>query len=425
MDYREAKEYFGQAGKRGSVFGLRTMHSLMERMENPQNACKMIHIAGTNGKGSVGTYLSSVLSEAGWQTGRFVSPAVFEDREMFQIQGQRIEYITEQEFAEGITKIREIVKQMEQEGENLPTVFEMQTALAFWFFEKRNCDVVILEAGLGGKEDSTNTVKNTEAAVFTPIGMDHMAVLGSTIEEIAKQKAGIIKEGAQVFSAPQKEEVVHVLKNECKKVNVLCQFVKEEEIEILHSNLEESRFIYKGEYYVTKMPGLYQILNAVTAICVLRENKRFPVTSEQIRAGICRAMWSGRFEVISKEPLTIADGAHNKEGAKALRESLEKLCSGLKFHAIMGIFADKEYEAVCQEVLPFCHRVTVVPAKGERSLRLEILAETAGKYCRDVQIGESLNLVYTEARKRTEPVLIFGTLSFLKELDRWRTFPIR
>ena len=215
MTYKEARVYLDEVSKYGSVLGLDTIRGLLRELGNPQDDLKFIHIAGTNGKGSVLAYTSTILSEAGYRTGRYVSPTVVSYLERIQIDGK---WIPEDEFAELVEEVKKAIARMEARGEASPTVFEAETAVAFLYFREKRCDLVVLETGLGGLLDATNIVKNTELAVFASISRDHMGFLGETLEEIAANKAGIIKPGCTVVTSLQKPEVMAVLGGKAREL---------------------------------------------------------------------------------------------------------------------------------------------------------------------------------------------------------------
>ena len=263
MTYEEARVYLDKVSKYGSVLGLDAIRGLLHELGNPQDDLKFIHIAGTNGKGSVLAYTSTILSEAGLKTGRYVSPAVLSYLEMIQIDGQ---WISEGIFAELVEKVQRAVARMAADKKASPTVFEIETAIAFLYFRKMKCDVVVLETGLGGSLDATNIVKNTEIAVFAAISRDHMGFLGDTLEEIAENKAGIIKPGCTVVSASQKPEVRAVIEREAKRCGCPVIYAEPEKAEIIKEGYLGQTFSYKGMPAIQLgLAGRYQIGNAVTA----------------------------------------------------------------------------------------------------------------------------------------------------------------
>ena len=267
VTYKEARVYLDEVSKYGSVLGLDTIRDLLCELGNPQDELKFIHIAGTNGKGSVLAYTSTILSEAGLKTGRYVSPTVQSYLERIQVDGL---WISEEVFAELVEEVQKAVARMEADGKASPTVFEIETAIAFLYFRKLKCDVVVLETGLGGALDATNIVKNTVIAVFTTISRDHMGFLGNTLSEIAGEKAGIIKPGSVVVSAPQVSEVRAVLEEKAAELGCRIVYAEERQIRKLKENYREQVFSYKELQEVKiHLSGRYQLLNAVTAYEVL------------------------------------------------------------------------------------------------------------------------------------------------------------
>ena len=214
VTYKEARVYLDELSKYGSVLGLDAIRGLLRELGNPQDDLRFIHIAGTNGKGSVLAYTSTILSEAGYRIGRYVSPTVVSYRERIQVDG---EMISKHAFAEETEKVQDAIVRLKEAGKQLPTVFEAETAIAFLYYKRMKCDFVVLESGLGGMEDATNVVKNTVCVVFSPISMDHIGVIGNTLSEIAENKAGIIKPGCIVVSAPQKQEVREILEQKARQ----------------------------------------------------------------------------------------------------------------------------------------------------------------------------------------------------------------
>ena len=239
MDYREARVYLADAAKYGSVLGLENMGELLRRLGNPQDDLKFIHISGTNGKGSVLAYLSTVLKEAGYRVGRYISPTLFSYRERIQVNE---EYIEKEPLARLTGRIAEAAAGMVQEGRAHPTVFEIETALGFLYFREKACDIVVLETGLGGLEDATNVVKTTLLEVITPISMDHIGILGDTLREIAEKKAGIIKSDTVVVTAEQEPEAMEVIRRRAKEKE--CRLFMEEK-----ARLSDIRYGYEKQYF--------------------------------------------------------------------------------------------------------------------------------------------------------------------------------
>ena len=262
--YEQAEEYREELSQKGIVLGLESMKCLADFMGNPQNELKFVHIAGTNGKGSVSSFLISILRAAGYRVGSYSSPAVFSQREIIKVNGREI---SKADYTVGMETIRKAVSKMEAEGRGCPTVFEAETALAFWYFKKKKCDIVVLETGLGGLMDATNIVSTTLAAVITSVSRDHMAMLGNTLEEIAGQKAGIIKNKCYVITPKQKSEVMSVLEKEAKAKNCCLRVADASLAKNIRYGLEKQSFSYE-EYKKLEisLAGTYQIENAIVAV---------------------------------------------------------------------------------------------------------------------------------------------------------------
>lgn len=457
MTYKEARVYLDEMSKYGSVLGLDTIRGLLRELGNPQDDLKFIHIAGTNGKGSVLAYTSTILSEAGYRTGRYVSPTVVSYLEKIQVDGT---WIAEEDFAELTEKVKEAIARMEAAGENLPTVFEAETAIAFLYFQKRNCDLVVLETGLGGATDATNIIKNTICAAFATISEDHLGVIGNNLEEIAETKSGIIKPGCQVVSARQKELVREVLKRKIQsvilesrtqqKVNERNGFTEAEpeKMQIRKEDLYGIEFSYK-EFTEMKSPlvGQCQIENLATALEVIRCLRRlgYEISEEQVRSGLSKTRWPGRFTLLSEHPLFLIDGAHNEDAALKLKETILRYLPGKRLTLIMGVFKDKEYEKITSILCPLAEKVyTVNLPNAGRTLSAEELAVCAKRWCdrteavgdirsaveravreaeqdlkQETEQGENSDATTAScAEKEDRAILSCGSLSYLGEVSR-------
>lgn len=423
MTYKEARVYLDMMSKYGSVLGLDTIRELLNELGNPQEELTFIHIAGTNGKGSVLSFTSTILSEAGLRTGRYVSPAVTSYLEKIQVDGR---WISEGEFAELVEEVQKAIARMEIEGKKSPTVFEIETAIAFLYFRRQHCDVVVLETGLGGDLDATNVVKNTVIAVFTGIGRDHMGILGDTLEMIAECKAGIIKPGCVIVSARQKPEVRKAIEERGKQMGAFMVFAEPEKAAVVEEDYRGMTFSYRDmEAIRIHLAGRCQLLNAVTAWEVIRawnrSRPRQAVSREAVYRGFEKAAWPGRFTCISTHPTFIVDGAHNEDAARILRESVARYFAGRKLIHIMGVFRDKEYEKIAEHMAPLASSVyTVDLPNRERSLDAETLKETVGHYCsgsvRAVgEIERAVALARAEAQEE-DVILAFGSLSYLGQV---------
>ena len=424
MTYREARVYLDEMSKYGSVLGLDTIRGLLRELGDPQDDLKFIHIAGTNGKGSVLAYTSMILSEAGYRIGRYVSPTVVSYLERIQVDAK---WISEEKFAELTERVRNAIARLETAGEDLPTVFEIETAIAFLYFKEMKCDLVVLEAGLGGELDATNIIRNTVCAVFVSISRDHLGVLGNTLAEIAENKAGIIKSGCAVVSARQKDSVSSILRSRAEKYG--CSYVQAEP-ELAEVEKED----YHGIYFSYKefrslhtvMAGKNQIGNAAAALEVIRTLRQtgYKIPGDAVKRGMERTQWPGRFSCIGEDPVFILDGAHNEDAALKLRESVEVYFPGRRLIGIMGVFKDKEYEKIVQTMGPLMSVIYAVDLPDEkRGLPSEKLAEVLEKYCpcvnrpdiseRQRAVDCAVRAALLEAEKE-DVIMAFGSLSYLQ-----------
>ena len=433
MNYEEARQYIEAAGKYGMVLGLSTMNNLLARLGNPQQKLSFVHIAGTNGKGSVGAFLNEILRNAGIKTGRYVSPALFEYEERIQISDKKeIAYISKWNVAKWVSAIEFAVQEMVADGLPHPTPFELETAMAFMEFEAQGCELVLLETGLGGRLDATNVIKTGVCQVFTAISRDHTQFLGDTLAEIASEKAGIIKKDVPSISWQQEPEVKTVLKEKAESLGGSLLEIDFSKLSIVDMTLEGTHFTYKGQDFETGLLGENQPKNAVLAIETARELQRqgFAISEEAIFKGIKSACWVGRFTIVSKEPLIVIDGAHNEAAAKSLARSLEVYFPKKNLIGIVGMFKDKEYDKVLKETLPFMKEIFTIKPEGARGLEAEVLAEVGRNYCERVtacnsvkealskamEAGKSINS--TTERKEETAIIIYGSLSFLHEVTK-------
>ncbi len=435
LTYKEAQTYVENAKKKGSVLGLDNMYALMNALGNPQNRIPTIHIAGTNGKGSVGAYLASICMEAGFKVARYCTPAVFHPLECWQFDGN---YITEEAYAENMSEVKAACEEIGLE----PTYFELETAMAFVFFEKMQPDIFLLEVGMGGALDATNVVEAPIATVFTKISYDHMQFLGETLEEIAAEKAGIMKPGCLAFWGEQEPEVAEVLRNACKKTGAVRGDVYSRSVEYLGREAGILRFSYLGIEYETQMLGEYQMQNAALAIAVF--DAIWPMLALDVedememwsdkdasivswidmeyasKLGISKAIWPGRFEIIGQEPLFIIDGAHNEDAVKQLAITIEKSFTNPRINFIIGILADKEHEKMLQIMLPYANKVFTITPPNPRGLDGKVLAEEVRKWHDDVLYCPSIEAAVSQALAQSKqdscPILAFGSLSYLGEL---------
>lgn len=417
--YQAARKYLDHAGKAGSRYGLETERELLKRLGNPEQKLRVIHVAGTNGKGSVCAYLSSILQQGGYRVGRFVSPVLFGYRERIQVDSI---WISREHVTEHMQKIEAAAGAMEAEGWDIPTVFEMETAMAFLEFAGSQCDAVVLETGLGGRLDSTNVVESVCLGVLTSIGMDHKELLGDTLEAIAREKCGIIKPGMFVVSAQQKPEVQKVICRVCKEKGVSLIFADAGQLGELSYTLDGTSWTYHNQTFATRLLGTYQPENALTALLAAQKlgGLGFSLSWKNLQKGIEEAEWKGRFSVISREPLILVDGAHNVDGARRLHESEEVYFGGQPLQRVIGVFADKDYEAILKETVRKQDQVFAVTAPGPRGLSSSCLAECAQRYCDHVEDVGDLGAALQRIQETEKTTVIYGSLSFLGEVYQWQ-----
>lgn len=419
MTYGQAMDYIEELGKLGSVMGLASMENLCEKLGDPQQDLSFIHIAGTNGKGSVLAFLSEILKAAGYRTGRYLSPVIFEYRERMQVNGRNI---SQKDLCRLMTDMKEICQELVKEGRPQPTAFEVETAMAFRYFKEKNCQIVVLETGMGGLLDATNIIPSPLVTVFTAIGFDHMKVLGGTLKEIAQNKAGIMKPGTLAAALKGEREVMEVLEGKAKELQVPLYTADPAQARGIRRSPKKQVFSYRNYKNITiRLGGVYQIDNAVLALTAaeLLKQAGFPIPEKALYQGFANTFWPGRFQVLGKDPCFIADGAHNWQGAVRLRETLQFYFTNRRIIYIIGVLRDKDQDKILQELCPLASQVLTIPTKGERGLSSYELAVKAKEYHDNVSaldsVQEAVELAYLLADKDTV-ITAFGSLSYLGEL---------
>ncbi len=432
MTYEKAMEFLEYTNQYGSILGLDSMKSLLKRLGNPEEQLKFVHIAGTNGKGSTAAFIASMLAEAGYLVGRYISPSVFEYREKIQITGRKTihnkqaeittEYVSEKEVTEGISQIKVVCETLLSDGKPHPTTFEIETALAMLHFVKKGCDIVVLEVGLGGRLDATNVINTTECAVITSLSMDHMQFLGHTLQEIAAEKAGIIKPGIPVVSYQQQKDAQKVINSVCDQNNAELTITDFSKLTIDKFELQGTTFSYKDlNNLQIQMLGENQVKNAMIAIDAIKalQNKGYRILEEDIRNGLYHAKWKGRLEIVSNQPLFLIDGAHNEDAALSLAKNIKLYFSKKRIIYIMGILADKDYEAIVRHTGTYAERIITITPNNSRGLPAEELAHAAEKYCSKVinagKVPDAIHKAF-EAAEQEDVIIAFGSLSYLKEI---------
>lgn len=370
-NYSEVLEIIENTRRFGNLTGYEVSKRMLEQLGNPQSGIPFVHIAGTNGKGSTTAFLCKILEQTGKKVGMFTSPHLITFEERIRINGCFIS-------KEDVTRLGN--KLLEMEFDVSPTMFDYCLAMAVLYFKEQSCDIMVMETGIGGRFDSTNALGTPEVAVITKIGLDHTAILGDTVEQIAGEKAGIMKKGAHVVVQRQQASVREVL---WKNYHTLCQE------EMMYHEVGKEDLQYAASL-PRQMNGEFQIENAATAILAARIilqkwSKQHPVEmtakvkEEMIRAGIAQTFWKGRMEIVNTNPFFMIDGAHNSHGVHALAESLKNLYPEEKFHFIMAVMADKDYEEMIEELLPLAIDFITVTPESNRALQSKDLAECISK----------------------------------------------
>ena len=405
MEYQEIIHTIENKRRFGSLPGVVVSRKLLAAVGDPQNDLAFIHIAGTNGKGSTAAFLREILKEAGIRAGMFTSPHLIDFTERIQVDGRQIP-------EEDAARLGEMLLNLDLEVH--PTMFDYCLAMALLYFREQGCRLVILETGLGGRLDSTNVISAPLVSVITKIGYDHTEVLGDTLDQIAAEKAGILKPNTFMVSESQQQPAEKVLKDCCSKLGISYQFVEAEKIKAV-----DHGFSYEGKgSYRMRMLGMHQRENAMAAVFAAEALRiyGFEITDAQISQGIENATWNGRMELISKEPYLLIDGAHNGHGVHALAESLMELYPDEKFHFIMGVLADKDYKQMVKEILPLAESVTTVTPDSGRALQGETLAEYIRSYGVFAENTEQMQEAFLQIRDKT---VAFGSLYFIGEIRKF------
>ena len=368
--------YINEPRWQESRLGLERITVLLDRMGRPQDRLKFVHVAGTNGKGSTCAFLSQILQCAGYRTGMFTSPFIIEFEERIRVNGQNI---SKDDLMSVTMFVREHAEALYEETGEHPTEFELMTAVAFEHFARSECDIVVCEVGMGGRLDSTNVIENPEACIIVRLGLDHMAFLGDTPQAVAREKAGIIKDGAPVISWPQDDptvmKVVADRAAECGGPLVVPDY---SELQVGHVGPSGLRpFTWQGVQFETRLLGSYQPYNAVLAIEAARvlASKGWKIDEDTIREGISRTVWPGRFELVKAgPPAVVVDGGHNPQGVSVLAQSLRDVFPDKDIVFVMSVMADKDYIPMIREVLPLAKAFACFTSPNPRALHAPELA---------------------------------------------------
>ena len=426
MTYEEAMKYISSIGMFGSNYGLERTYRLLELLGSPQNKLKLIHIAGTNGKGSTTAMVSRILRGMGYKVGMYTSPYLEEFEERIQINGVNI---PKDKLVENLEEVKSAVSKVIEEGYEHPTEFEIITVLMFLYFYRENVDYAVIEVGLGGRLDSTNVIL-PKVSVITSISLDHTNLLGNTLGEIAGEKAGIIKEGVPVVLYPQKKEaediIVKIAENKNSRVySVGCDDGKLINIDY-DNNTQKVQVQGINETYSIELPllGSHQILNlcvAVNTVEVLCRQEGIDCNKEVIEESLKDVKWIGRLETLNKKPLIVIDGAHNIDGIKALTNNVKKYFKYDKMYLLLGILADKQVGEMIEEIAPMAEKIYALTPHNDRAELSEDLKNEIKKINENVEAFEDYECAIKEAMSEAEDddiILVSGSLYMIGDMRK-------
>ena len=411
MNYSECINYMENLSKFGTKLGLDTIKDFLDRLDNPQKGLKVVHVAGTNGKGSVCAYLTRILTVAGYKVGTFNSPAVFHYNERFSINGKMVSDEIVTKYINIVAEEREI---LEKAGiQDLPTSFEMEVAAAFCMFKEEKCDIAILETGMGGRLDATNVVEPEDKlfSIITSIGFDHTEYLGNTLSAIAKEKYGIVTNCLITYE--QVPEVMEVFEQAPKLIIT-------KPYQLIIATLSGIAFKYRGHFYRLSMLGEHQIQNATLAIEAARKLRRLGysnIDKKVVQKALYTTSWPGRLEKKNvKDKIVILDGAHNPSGARTLYNAIKLHCPNTQISYVFGAFKDKDIEGVLSSMKDSLQTMYIAKAPTERGLDVESLKTICEKHCNNVITNASISEALDKAlNDESKVVVVFGSLSILRE----------
>lgn len=399
------EKYLEQLRLVGSRFGTDCEKELLSLLGNPQDKLRFIHVAGTNGKGSFCSMMSSVLQKQGYKVGLYTSPyiVVFNDR--IRVNGLPI---AEDDINDLFLRVRQKADTMKTP----PSSFDFITAAAFLWFYETKCDIVVLEVGLGGRYDSTNVIKDSLLSVITGIAFDHTEILGDTIEKIAWEKAGIVKEGCPVLYSGSDEAALAVIEKECSEKHSELTVKNPDLLKILSTTLDGTEFEFDGKEYFIRLLGLYQPANAATvlaAIDVLRKHG-FEISETAVKDGLSSAVWQARFEKIADNPVVLYDGGHNPQGVRAAVESVKAYFGDEKIDLLVGILADKAHKEMVEALASVAGTVTCITPPSPRALPSEKLAEEFRAVGANATAADTIKNGVKKALSSGKPLLAIGSL---------------
>lgn len=412
MNYNDAISYIEGLAVFGSRPGFERINALLDAIGHPETGLKYVHVAGTNGKGSVCNTTANVLTSAGYRTGLFTSPFVSDFRERIQVDG---EYISKDALCKLTEYVKATADELALKGIQ-PTEFEVITAIAFLYFKEVKCDIVVLEVGLGGLLDSTNVIDTPLVSAIVSLSFDHMGVLGNSIDEIAVHKAGIIKDGGITISAPnQPKSALHILKTAAYEHDNKYIIADPSVITVLDKSIRGTRLSYDGLEMTLPLIGPHQIDNLSVSLCIIEElrKKGYAISDEALANGVGKTTVPARIEVVSQDPLIIIDGGHNEDGARVLRETLSAFTADINKTMIIGVMEDKDVAHVLQNLAPLAKRVITTTPNSPRSMKAEELAVKVSAFCEDVRQIDNPCDAYDVAKSLTaenESIVVCGSL---------------
>ena len=419
MDYIKTLERIHSLNKFGSRPGLDRVQTLLSKMGNPQDELSYLHVAGTNGKGSVCAVASAVLRSAGYKTGLFISPFITDFCERIQIDNKPI---PKEKLSEIADYVFSFVDELNKE-DIIITEFEFVTAVAFEYFKRECCDIVVLEVGLGGRLDSTNVIKAPVCSALVRIGLDHTDILGDTVPKIAAEKSGIIKSGTKVVSSPQPEGAKEVVERFCKEKDAELTFSESVQIEVLESSVTGTKFVYEGVQMILPLVGEHQLENLKTALCAVQKIKESgfeKINADAIRKGVESAVNPARFELISKEPAVIIDGAHNPDGMSTFAAAVKKYLGEKQGVLMMGMLADKDSRSSLEYIKGLFCEVYTAPINNPRAMKSEEMAQLVSQYfdavtpCENVR--DAFSKAYNKALELGTHLCVCGSLYLAGEV---------
>lgn len=413
MTFAEAEECLKEAAARGSVLGLERVRELLRLLGDPQQKLRIIHISGTNGKGSFAAMLSSVLRCSGLRTGSFCSPAMTGVTDSYRINGAEI---TKERFGELIGSIKPVIDSMAEK----PTEFEVIAAAAYLLFRQENCDIAVVECGMGGDGDATNVMSAPLLSVITNVALDHCGFLGDTVAEIAGHKAGIIKRGCPVYFGGSDSEALSVIRSRAEQLSAPLTLYDDSPLSDVEYSLEGISFRWRGESFTVPLCGTYQrenIVNVMRCTELLRE-AGLPLDTDPVRRGLAETVWQGRFEVLRREPYVIYDGAHNPDGISRAAESIRTYFEG-RVVLLIGVMADKDYRLYADMLGELIDKAYTVTPDNPRSLDSAALAKVftdkgipAESFER---LPDGVAAAYSRAKEKCLPLVALGSLYMYRE----------